>query len=299
MQEAFKKTRFAPTPSGYLHVGNILSFAITEALARRTGAKILLRIDDMDRERTVSAYVQDIFDTLDFLEIGYDEGPRNLHEYETEFAQAHRDELYKKALNQLRESGELFACTCTRTQLRNLNPDLAYPGICKSKNHSFDEHVSWRINTTGAGQINVNTLGRGPIVDRLPANMQDFIVKKKDGLAAYQLTSVIDDVYFGVDLVVRGADLWTSTLAQHYLSSVLHFDSISHTTFYHHPLLFDEAGHKLSKSEGATAVHHLRQMNKKPADIYEQIARMLGINARPASWVELVGLLDFERFESR
>src|ERR1035437_9153412 len=94
----FKRTRIAPTPSGYLHLGNILSFAITAALARKTNAKVLLRIDDFDLERTNKLYVQDIFDTLNFLEIPWDEGPRNMKQYEQEFSQVHRMEMYKKAL---------------------------------------------------------------------------------------------------------------------------------------------------------------------------------------------------------
>src|ERR1700761_4059345 len=105
-QLTFKKTRIAPTPSGFLHLGNILSFAITAALAAQSNAKILLRIDDFDRERTNKLYIQDIFDTLNFLEIPYHEGPRNMHEYETEYSQIHRMPLYTAALQQLRNNGD-------------------------------------------------------------------------------------------------------------------------------------------------------------------------------------------------
>src|SRR4051812_36682128 len=101
-QLTFKKTRIAPTPSGFLHLGNIFSFAITAALAQKTQAKIFLRIDDFDRERTNKLYIQDIFDTLNFLEIPWHEGPRNMQAYETEYSQAHRAEIYTKALQQLR-----------------------------------------------------------------------------------------------------------------------------------------------------------------------------------------------------
>ena len=129
----FNKTRLAPTPSGYLHLGNIYSFAVTAALARKTQAKILLRIDDADRERTNKLYVQDIFDTLDFLGIPWDEGPKNTKEYEQEYSQVHRMGIYTKALQQLRESGMLFACTCSRADVLRLNADSIYTGTCRCK----------------------------------------------------------------------------------------------------------------------------------------------------------------------
>src|SRR5882757_2581728 len=95
LQPSFRKTRIAPTPSGFLHLGNVLSFAITVALARKKGAKILLRIDDLDRERVEGRFVEDIFETLHFLEIPWDEGPGDLHEYETRFSQVHRMDVYR------------------------------------------------------------------------------------------------------------------------------------------------------------------------------------------------------------
>src|ERR1051325_8948231 len=134
---SFKRTRLAPTPSGYLHFGNALSFCITAHLARKTGAKIFLRIDDLDRERLAKKYVQDIFDTLLFLEIPWDEGPRNMKEYEDEFSQAHRLHLYEKALDRLKEAGHLFACTCSCAQV-SLQNDGSYPGTCRNKKLPFE-----------------------------------------------------------------------------------------------------------------------------------------------------------------
>ena len=101
MLSQYNKTRIAPTPSGFLHLGNVLSFGITAALARKHGAKILLRIDDLDRTRINKQYVQDIFDTLNFLEIPWDEGPRNIKEYEDSYSQLHRMGVYQEALEQL------------------------------------------------------------------------------------------------------------------------------------------------------------------------------------------------------
>src|SRR6185312_6440352 len=99
----FKKTRIAPTPSGFLHLGNAYSFALTAALAGKYGARILLRIDDLDRERVQKQYVQDIFDTLNFLEIPWHEGPRNMDEYEKQYSQIHRLDLYRQTLDMLQQ----------------------------------------------------------------------------------------------------------------------------------------------------------------------------------------------------
>ena len=240
----FHKTRIAPTPSGYLHLGNVLSFAITAYLAQQHNAKILLRIDDLDHQRATKHYVQDIFDTLDFLQLPYHEGPRNYDEYKSRYSQLQRMEMYQNALEQLKNNGDLFACTCTRAQLAKY---ATYPGTCRGKALPFDaDDTCWRLQTDGSSLISVKTL-EGTITASLPANMYDFVVRKKDGFPAYQLASVLDDIYYGVDLVIRGEDLWPSTLAQLYLAGKLGADDFKKVTFYHHPLLSGDEGEKLSK----------------------------------------------------
>ena len=291
----FNKTRIAPTPSGFLHLGNVLSFAITAAIAKKTKAKIFLRIDDLDRERINDRYVQDIFDTLNFLEIPWDEGPRNFAEYASEYSQLHRMDLYRSALKQLREQGELFACTCSRTQMYANSPGVAYPGTCRDRHIPFDtERVKWRVRTPAATQIALKTLEGTIIESALPAIMRDFFVKKKDGFPAYQLTSVLDDVYFGIDLVVRGEDLWPSTWAQLYLAGLLGADAFRRATFYHHLLLNGPDGNKLSKSAGSTSVQYLRKEHKKPADIFQLVAGAMGFERPVTNWEELVELMNIK-----
>lgn len=288
----FKRTRIAPTPSGYLHLGNVLSFALTAALARKYQAKILLRIDDLDRERANKLYIQDIFDTLNFLEIPWDEGPRSFEEYENEWSQLHRMPLYNDALQQLKERDVVFACTCSRAQIRQINADDSYPGTCRHKNIPLDaENVSWRLKTDEEAVLPIKTLSGEATTATLPTIMRNFVVRKKDGYPAYQLTSLMDDIHYGVDLIVRGADLWSSTLAQHYLATKTGADDFSDITFYHHPLLMAAAERKLSKSAGDTSVHYLRGQGKKPADIYSAIARMLGRNEVVRNWQELAALI--------
>jgi glutamyl/glutaminyl-tRNA synthetase len=287
----FNKTRIAPTPSGYLHLGNVLSFAITAALAKQTGAKILLRIDDLDRDRVNPLYVQDIFDTLNFLEIPYDEGPRDFVDYEHNWSQVHRMEIYRAALQQLKDNNQLFACECSRAQIRAISAVDTYTGTCRHKSIALNaENMSWRLKTN-AEELSIKTLSGEVIKAPLPATMHDFVVRKKDGYPAYQPTSVLDDVFYGVDLIVRGQDLWDSTLAQNYLAPHIGADAFRDITFYHHPLLMASGNEKLSKSAGATSVHYLRSEGKKPADVFTAAAQMMGFGVRVKDWEELAALV--------
>jgi glutamyl-tRNA synthetase len=117
--------------------------------------------------------------------------------------------------------------------------------------------------------------------------MEYFNVRKKDGLPAYQLASVCDDIYFGVDLVVRGLDLWPSTLAQLQLAEKLSQYSFGDIAFYHHPLLLAAGGQKLSKSAGDTSINHLREQGVTPADIYTMIATLSGKPQQVSDWLQL------------
>jgi glutamyl/glutaminyl-tRNA synthetase len=284
----FRRTRLAPTPSGYLHLGNILSFAITAYLAEKSGAKIFLRIDDVDRERTNKIFVQDIFDTLNYLEIPWEEGPRTVEEFEQQYSQMLRLDLYNNALEQLRASGKVFACTCSRSDVQRLSKDNIYAGTCRHKHIPLDTpNVSWRLNTEGEKILRVKTPD-GELSVELPILMQDFVVRKRDGYPAYQLTSLIDDVHFGIDLVVRGEDLWPSTLAQLYLAQELGISSFAAATFYHHRLISGDDGLKLSKSAGATSVQYYREKGMQPEEVYALVGRMAGLKERVETWREFV-----------
>ena len=269
----YKLTRIAPTPSGFLHLGNIFSFAITAAMARRSSAEILLRIDDLDRERVQREYVEDIFDTLRFMEIPWDRGPRGFDEFEREYSQVHRLSMYGAALQRLREARVVFACDCSRVQVLRASRDGGYAGTCRERGLSLDaDGISWRLRTEDVA-LRIKGYAAGVIEADLPAEMRDFVVRKKDGFPAYQLSSVVDDLYYGVDLIVRGQDLWASTRAQLYLSYALDAEAFRDIHFYHHRLLVTGAGEKLSKSAGATSIRFLRQQGLSAAEIYALIAR--------------------------
>jgi glutamyl-tRNA synthetase len=279
----YYKTRLAPTPSGFLHLGNILSFAITATLARERGAKILLRIDDLDQVRASERYIEDIFDTLFFLGFPFDEGPKTPADFKANFSQLRRMDLYAAALNKLADDGTVYACTCSR---RELSGDMRCR--CELKQIPLSAPgVSWRLKTVDDSPIRVKTINNQYIDANLPAEMQEFIVKKKDGFPAYQLTSVVDDIHFETDLVVRGADLWPSTVAQTALAIALGKKQFGEIAFYHHDLLVSETGTKLSKSAGATSIQYLRREGRSRADIFHLIAGAAGMDQPASNWSEL------------
>ncbi|RCH56210.1 tRNA glutamyl-Q synthetase [Mucilaginibacter hurinus] len=278
----YTRTRIAPTPSGYLHLGNILSFALSASLAGKYGAKVLLRIDDLDRQRADIRYIEDIFETLNFLDIPWHEGPRDAAGHEEKYSQLHRMPYYRQALQQLAQNNCVFACTCSRTQLKS-----AALCLCAAKKLPLDtEGASWRLQTDNELILNIKTLtGNAPL--HLPTAMQNFVVKKRDGFPAYQLTSVVDDLHYSTDLVIRGEDLWASTLAQHYLAAKLGTAAFNQIAFYHHPLLMGPGGVKLSKSAGDTSVQYLRRQGKTAGEIYSMLSGMLNLGSGVTNWQQL------------
>lgn len=288
----FKLTRFAPTPSGFLHIGNIYSFILTHHLAKKHGAKVMLRIDDLDRERYKPRFAQDIFDTLDFLEIPYDQGPRNMEEFEKNHAQIHRLPLYNKALEELKNKKVLFACDCSRKKIEKMNPKGYYTGFCLRRNLPFDQaEITWRIKAKMHIDVPFKELNLGMVNGKLPGILTDFVVRKKDSMPSYQLTSLVDDLHYGVDLIVRGKDLWGSTIAQVYLSKFFPENTFAENTFYHHPLIHGPNNQKLSKSSDVTSIQLLRKTGKKKEEIYRMIAEAVGLNELPKSLAEFGALV--------
>ena len=283
MFRQFIKTRLAPTPSGFLHLGNVLSFSITTALAQKSNAEILLRIDDLDQARADIRFLRDIFDTLRFLGIPWSAGPRDAEDFNENYSQVYRLGLYEDALARLAETKMVFACSCSRK-------DLQAAGHCNCENKHIPlntEGTCWRLITRHCPELTVRRYDGAIVRGGLPDEMHNFVVKKKDGFPAYQLASVVDDLFYGVDLVVRGQDLWPSTLAQHVLAAALGKDRFSEIAFLHHPLLAEQSGLKMSKSSGATSVKYLRESGKTKAEVFEMAGDLLGYTQKVRSWQEL------------
>lgn len=250
------RLRLAPTPSGYLHSGNAVNFVLNWLTARLNKGSLLLRIDDLDAGRKRAAYVQDIFDSLEWLGLDWDAGPRSVTDFENKWSQHLRIPLYNKQLDQLRATGLLFACRKSRSELAPF--EGKYPETFRDQGCSLDDpDVSWRIKTpTGF-------------------SMPDFVVRRRDGLPAYQIASMVDDVYFGITHGIRGLDLEPSTQAQQWLASCIGDTNFLKIKFLHHPLLLDASGEKLSKSAGSSSLQAMRAAGVSPESIFQQCAAML------------------------
>ncbi|MDZ7877442.1 MAG: glutamate--tRNA ligase family protein [Saprospiraceae bacterium] len=314
------KTRIAPTPSGFLHIGNGASFVATWALARACGGTVLLRIDDLDAERMRLEYVEDIFRTLDWLGLDWDEGAFSVEDFSKNWSQHLRLEAYQKALKELQQTGDLYACTCSRKDIRVASTNGLYPNTCRNKRvltaentANYQQTTAWRIlveeekmvhfkmlkfererlgNLKNFPNVALNTHlpplsiltnfdKKNAISDIFSVNlsqqMGDFIVKQKKGLPAYQLASLVDDGLFNINFIVRGQDLLHSTAAQIFLAERLNYTPFLRTTFWHHPLLTDAQGVKLSKSEGSTSLLDFRKWNDSAAIVVKQAAAWLGL----------------------
>jgi glutamyl/glutaminyl-tRNA synthetase len=283
-------TRIAPTPSGFLHAGNVASFVLTAGLAREWGAEVLLRIDDMDRERFRREYLEDVFETLGFLGIPWDRGPRNADDFESHWSQRHRLGIYEGHLRRLAESGNAFACLCSRTELAAAGKE--HPAACIEAGYPLDTPgAAWRLKPFHSMHVPLRSFDGEIRKHSLSGPSSCPVVRKKDGFPAYHLCSVADDVHFGVDAVVRGEDLFESTLLQLHLAGLLGLGSFTSAGFLHHPLLLQSEGGKLSKSAGSTSVMHMRKRGMRPSEVYSAIAGMVSPGSKAGSFEELFSLL--------
>lgn len=293
------KTRIAPTPSGYLHIGNVFSFLITWLIARQNKGSVLLRIDDIDSQRMREEYLDDIFLTLDWLDIDYDEGASGVSDFLQNYSQSLREDRYNSVLNGLIDERALFGCECTRKTIKQQSSDGQHPVMCQKMNTSlYKENVAWRLKTP-SNVVSFKDLNLGDVEVSLQEQMRDFIVRRKDKLIAYQLASVVDDIDFGIDYIVRGEDLITSTAAQVYLAEKLPFEhSYRDATFYHHELILDEESQKkLSKSEGATSIRSMRK-HTSPKNIYQFFADKMNWKKNGIETIEDLLDVSYQQFPS-
>jgi glutamyl-tRNA synthetase len=285
------KTRFAPTPSGYLHAGNGISFIVTWVMAKAFDGKILLRIDDLDAERMRPEYVDDIFKTIDWLGLDYDEGPQSADDFFKNFSQHKRLDLYNEALKRLLTEGVLYACRCSRKKIKEQSVNGVYPNICRNAHHPFDApETAWRMRVNDNTDIHYRDFPSKYVTINLSETVGDFIVRQKNGFPAYQLASLVDDVHFNINCIVRGVDLMSSTAAQLYLADILQYDTFKKAVFYHHSLLTDKSGDKLSKSQGADALKTMRESGDTPSVLYQKAAEWLALEGEVRELTELVFL---------
>lgn len=249
-----RRFRWAPTPSGPLHLGNLFSMILTWLEARSSGSELLLRIDDLDFSRTRAEYVAEIFELIGALGLDWDLGPLDFQQFERQYSQKYFQDLYKEFFDRARGlAPELFfVCDCTRKQLGGAE---AYSGRCRSRNLDFksDGSCVWRVRSDNLCKEWMLQGGSA---------IGDCVIFRKEGFFAYQWVSLVDDIRWGITDVIRGEDLRSSSLFQLALAKTLSdkgledFSRFVSIQFHHHPLIFGGA-RKLSKSEGAQAVKGL------------------------------------------
>lgn len=248
-------TRFAPSPTGTLHIGGLRTALYSYLMAKASGGKFILRIEDTDRTRYVEESVGDIIDSLKWAGLNWDEGP---------IYQSERLGEYKKYADKLLESGKAYRCFCSAERLTELRDkqkenkeDIGYDGKCRvlsdeeiSTKVENGESFTIRLKLPESGVIKVGDLVRGEIEYNYE-NLEDLVIVKTDGFPTYHLAHVVDDSLMGVTHVFRGTE-WIPTSPMH----AFMFDALSleRIQYVHLPLILSPEGGKLSKRHGATSV---------------------------------------------
>ncbi len=266
--------RFAPSPSGDLHVGNLRTAFLAWMWARHTDRRFVMRVEDIDRVRSGSAERQ----LSDLHSLGIDWDGEVLF-------QSTRHEAHEQALEQLRAAGHVFECFCSRKDVREASsaphvPPGHYPGTCL--NLSPDEAEARRAELAAAGRAPALRL-RAPVSswtidDELYGEytgpVDHFVLRRSDGTPAYNLAVVVDDTFQGVDQVTRGDDLLSQAPAQAVVASLL---GAPIPTFVHVPLAMSVSGARLAKRDGAVTLADLRALGWSTSDVVEWIAQSLGL----------------------
>ena len=288
--------RFAPSPSGRMHLGNLLCALLAWLSAKSSGGRILLRIEDLDTVRCKPEYAAQMEDDLLWLGLDWDEGGSRGGPC-APYDQSRRSQLYEDALNRLTGLGVVYPCFCTRAQLHAASAPhredglTVYPGTCR--NLTPEEQAQKRLTRSPALRLRVPdevwrfTDGHmGVYAENLEKDCGDFLLRRSDGMFAYQLAVVVDDAAMDVTEVVRGADLLDSTPRQLYLYHLL---GLRAPSFYHVPLLLASDGRRLSKRDADAGLDVLRERSA-PEEIIGKLAYLAGLNptAEPKPARELV-----------
>ncbi len=237
--------RFAPSPTGPLHFGSLVAALASWLDARAAGGRWLLRMEDLDRPRCEPGAADTILRQLEACGLFWDGAV---------LVQSQRDDAYAAALDALQSRGAVYPCACTRSQLaqasRNHEGEIIYPGTCRRGLHAGATARAWRLRVPDAS-LRFHDRIHGELQQNLAQDVGDFIVRRADGLFAYQLAVVVDDAFQGVSHVVRGADLLWNTPRQIHLQSLL---GLPMPAYAHVPLVTNAAGQKLSKQTLAPAL---------------------------------------------
>jgi len=263
------KTRFAPSPTGYLHIGGARTALYSWLYARKTGGVFALRVEDTDRERSTDESVQAILEGMEWLGLEYDEGP---------VFQTHRFDRYAEVIQQLMDSGDAYHCYCSREELDTMREQQRenkqkprYDGRCRTRTEVPEaiEPVI-RFKNPVEGDVVINDLVKGDIVIN-NRELDDLIIARSDGTPTYNLTVVVDDIDMGMTHVIRGDDHINNTPRQINIMRALGAEI---PAFAHVPMILGDDGKRLSKRHGAVGVMQYRDDGYLPEAVLNYLIRL-------------------------
>lgn len=292
--------RFAPSPSGRIHLGNILCALLVWLSARQKGGRVVLRIEDLDTARCPRRYADRMEDDLRWLGLDWDEDPTVGGSHEP-YYQSERTALYQAALAKLEQKGLVYPCFCTRAELHAASAphredgQVVYAGTCR---HLTPEQAAERAEKRSPAlrlRVPEEVWGftdghMGYYEEDLARDCGDFLLRRSDGMFAYQLAVVVDDAAMGVTEVVRGADLLDSTPRQLYLYDLL---GLTPPAFVHFPLLLTADGRRLSKRNADAGLDVLRE-RVTAEELLGKLAYLAGFNPSAAPKTAKKLLEDFD-----
>ena len=264
------RTRFAPSPTGYLHIGGVRTALFSWLFARKHKGKFILRIEDTDRERSTDEAIQIILDGMQWLELDYDEGP---------VFQTRRFDRYREIVRQLRNSGHAYPCYCSREELEAMRTDAMakgekprYNGKCRGGVKNPPENITpvIRFRNPLEGQVVINDLIQGRVVYE-NTELDDLIISRSDGTPTYNLTVVVDDMDMRITHVIRGDDHLNNTPRQINIFNVL---GVPSPEYAHVPLILDTDGKRLSKRHGAASIMDYKKQGFLPEALLNYLARL-------------------------
>lgn len=269
--------RFAPTPSGRMHLGNVFAALIAWLSVRSRGGSLILRMEDLDTLRTSDAFAEQLREDLRWLGLDWDmETP----------PQSQRSPVYDRYFQRLSDLGLLYPCYCTRSQLHSVNaPHLSdgtyvYPGTCRNlapaERAAFGRAPAWRVKVPDR-VWRFWDLAQGDYAQNLAVDCGDFVVRRADGIYVYQLAVTVDDGEAGVTEVVRGMDLLSSAPRQMYLQELFGFP---HPAYGHVPMLLAPDGRRLSKRDKDLDLGELRK-HTTPEALIGALAAAAGMIEKP------------------
>lgn len=267
--------RYAPSPTGQLHLGNLRTALLAWLSTRCQEGKFLLRMEDIDTPRVVQGSADQILRDLQWLGLDWDE---------VIMVQSARTQAYQQALTNLQQQGLVYPCYCSRKEIQQSSSaphgeTPVYAGTCRSLTTDQQDELA-KLKSPSYRVV---------VSEQLQAEVGDFVIKRADGLFAYQLAVVVDDLAQGVTEVVRGADLASSTSRQQYLLNKISKHEVS-INYYHAPLMLDESGLRMSKRDGSKSIRQWQQSGRNAPQLLAYLANSLGMKI-DANQIELADLL--------